>query len=137
MRETISNNTKSFNILNKLILNGFYDGNLSPNRFELERKKATSLLSANNYRIVGILNNVNRFELGFDFKFPINIAVKISIGIGIIFSIVSITYGYWYLPIPFFVIPFLIAFINFQLKKKKEINLLTSKFLELYKTEYE
>ena len=136
MKETISNNKKSFNVLNKLILNGFYDGNISPNRIEFERKKFPSFLSVNNHRIIGILNSENKFELGFDFKFPLNRVVKIAIGIGIIFSIISLAYGNWFLPIPFFIVPFLIMFIDFKLKKKKEISLLTSKFLELYKSEY-
>ena len=66
-----------------------------------------------------------------------NIVVKIAIGIGIVFSIISLAYGNWFLPIPFFIVPFLITYIDFELKKKKEISLLTSKFLELYKSEYE
>ncbi len=137
MKETISNNNKSLNILNKLILNGFYDGNISPNRIEFERKKFPPFFSVSNHRIIGTLNSENKYELGFEFKFPLNIAVKIAIGIGIIFSIISIAYRNWFLPIPFFIIPFLITFIDFELKKKKEISLLTSKFLELYKSEYE
>ena len=136
MTETISNNEKSFNILNKLILNGFYDGNISPNRIELNRKYGL-FNSGGNHRIIGILNSENKFELNFDFKFPMNIAVKITIGIGIVFSIISLAYGNWFLPIPFFIIPFLITFFDFRLKKKKEINLLTSKFMEIYKSEYE
>ena len=136
MTETISNNEKSFNILNKLILNGFYDGNISPNRIELNRKNGL-FNSGGNHRIIGILNSENKFELDFDFKFPMNVAVKIAIGIGIVFSIISLAYGNWFLPIPFFILPFLITFIDFRLKKKKEINLLTSKFLEIYKAEYE
>jgi len=136
MTETISNNEKSFNILNKLILNGFYDGHISPNRIELNRKKGL-FNSGDNHRIIGILNRDNKFELDFDFKFPMNVAVKIAIGIGIVFSIVSLIYGNWLLPIPFFIVPFLIIFIDFKLIKKKEISLLTSKFLELYVSEYE
>ena len=136
MTETISNNEKSFNILNKLILNGFYDGNISPNRIELNRKYGL-FNSGGNHRIIGILNSENKFELNFDFKFPMNIAVKIAIGIGIVFSIISLAYGNWFLPIPFFITPFLITFFDFRLKKKKEINLLTSKFMEIYKSEYE
>ncbi|MGX1928873.1 hypothetical protein [Flagellimonas sp. 2504JD4-2] len=136
MTETISNNEKSLNILNKLILNGFYEGNISPNRIELSRKYGLFSWSYN-HRIIGILNSENKFELVFDFKFPMNIAVKVAIGIGIIFTIVSLIYGNWFLPIPFFILPFLIIYIDFKLKKKKEITLLTSKFLELYKSEYE
>ena len=136
MTDTISNNEKSFNILNKLILNGFYDRNISPNRIELNRKYGL-FNSGGNHKIIGILNSENKFELDFDFKFPMNVAVKIAIGIGIVFSIISLAYGNWFLPIPFFILPFLITFIDFRLKKKKEINLLTSKFLEIYKAEYE
>lgn len=136
MKETISNNEKSFNILNKLILNGFYDGTVSPSRIELNRKYGL-FNSGGNHKIIGILNNENQFELGFDFKSPMNIAVKIVIGIGIVFSIISLAYGNWLLPILFFIVPFLIAYFDFKLKKKKEITLLTSKFLEIYKSEYE
>ena len=136
MTETISNNEKSFNILNKLILNGFYDGKIGPKRIELNRKYGL-FNSGGNHRIVVILNDENKFELDFDFKSPINIAVKIAIGIGLAFSITSLFYGKWFLTIPFFIVPFLITYIDFKLKKKKEITLLTSKFLELYKSEYE
>jgi|SRR5690606_12653122 len=136
MKETISNNEKSLNILNKLILNGFYDGNIGPNRIELSRKYGL-FNSGGNHKIVGILNNENKFELDFDFKKLIGINVKIVIVIGIIFSIVSLVKGNWLLPILIFVVPFFISFISFKLKKKKEIDHLTSKFLELYKSEYE
>ncbi len=136
MTETISNNEKSFNILNKLILNGFYDGNISPNKIELIRKYGI-FNSGGNHRIIGILNSENKFELNFDFKFPLNVIVKVAIGIGFIFSLLSLVYGNWFLAIPFFILPFLITYIDFKLRKKKEINLLTSKFLELYKAEYE
>ena len=135
MTNTISNNEKSFNILNKLILNGFYEGSISPNRIELSRKYGLFNWSYN-HRIIGILNSENKFELDFDFKFPMNITVKVAIGIGIIFSIISLAYGNWFLPIPFFILPFLITYVDFKLKKKKEISLFTSKFLELYKSEY-
>ena len=136
MTETISNNEKSFNILNKLILNGFYDGKIGPNRIELNRKYGLFNWGGN-HKIIGILNEENRFELDFDFKSPMNVAVKVAFGIGIIFYIVSLVYGNWFLPIPFFIVPFLITNIDFKLKKKKEINILNSKFLELYKLEYE
>lgn len=136
MTETISNNEKSFKILNKLILNGFYDGNISPNKIQLSRKYGIFNWSYN-HRIIGILNSENKFELDFDFKFPMNIAVKIAIGIGIVFSIICLAFENWFLPIPFFIVPFLITYIDFKLKKKKEISLLTSKFLDLYKSEYE
>ncbi|MEL0456163.1 hypothetical protein WJN01_08000 [Flavobacteriaceae bacterium SZ-1-7] len=135
MTETISNNEKSFHILNKLILNGFYHGNISPNRIELYRKRGI-FNSGGNYRIIGILNNDNKFELFFDFKFPMNILIKIAIGIGIVCSLISLAYENWILPIPFFIVPFLITYTDFKLKKKKEISLLTSKYLELYKSEF-
>ena len=137
MRETILNNKKSFNVFNKWILNGFYSGTISPDRIEFEREKTPSILTVNNYRIIGTLNSENKFELDFDYKFLMNIMVKFAIGLGLVFSIVSLINGNWFLPIPFFIISFLIMFIDFKLKKKKEIELFTSKFLELYNSKYE
>lgn len=84
MKQTISNNEKSINILNKLILNGFYDGIISPNRFDLNRKYGI-FKSGGHYRIIGILNGDNKFELAFDFKSSMKIVVKVATGTGIIF----------------------------------------------------
>ena len=137
MKEIISNNEKSLNILNKLILNGFYDGNISTNRIELKRKKGLFNSSASNHRIIGTLNNENKFELDFDFKKSFRVVVKIAKGIGIILFIALFIKGNWFLTIPFFIVPFLIVSVNLKLEKKKEIKLLTSKYLELYKSEYE
>ncbi len=53
MKETILNNEKSFKILNRLILSGYYEGSISPQRFVFER----NIFPSKNYRIVGVLNN--------------------------------------------------------------------------------
>ena len=63
MRETILNNKKSFNVFNKLILNGFYSGTISPDRIEFEREKTPSILTVNNYRIIGTLNSEKKLNL--------------------------------------------------------------------------
>ncbi|MFD1015519.1 hypothetical protein [Winogradskyella rapida] len=132
MKQTITKNEKAFKILNKLILNGFYDGSISPERFELTPTRFT-----NNYRLIGILNKENKFELKFAYKYPMNIASKVAIGVGILISIISMVKGNWLIPVFFFVIPFLITYIGFKIKERKEIDLFTSKYLEFYKTEYE
>jgi hypothetical protein len=132
MKQTITKNDKAFKILNQLILNGFYNGSISPEKFEL-----TPTRFINNHRIIGILNNDNKFELKFDYKYTMNIASKFTIGIGLLFSIISLIKGNWLFPIFFFIIPFLIAYIAFKVKERKEIQLFTSKFLEFYKTAFE
>ena len=132
MKQTIPKNDKAFKILNQLILNGFYNGNVGPERFEL-----TPTRFINNHRLIGILTKENKFELKFDYKYPMNIASKVVIGIGILISIISLIKGNWFLPIFFFIIPFLIAYIGLNIRKRKEIDLFTSKFLEIYKTKYE
>lgn len=135
MKPTISNNEASIKILNQLILNGFYEGSISPNSIEFERKR--TFIYANNHRIIGTLNSDNKFELDFDFKFPLNIVIKGAIGVGIIVAIGALAQGNWLVPILFVLLPFLVIYIDFQLKKKKEIARFTSKFLELYKLEYD
>lgn len=131
MKQTITKSDQNLKILNKLVANGFYNGYVGTEKFELIRNHFP-----NNYRIIGILNNENKFELNFYFKKPTNVVVKIAIGIGLVFSIILLVNGTWFLTLPFFIIPFLITFIDFKLKKKKEIKLLISKLLEFYKSEY-
>ena len=104
MKQTITKNDKAFKILNKLILNGFYNGSVSPERFELTPTRFT-----NNHRLIGVLNKENKFELKFDYKYPMNIAFKVAIGVGILISIISLVKGNWLIPVFFFIIHFLIS----------------------------
>lgn len=52
MKQTISKSQKNKQILNKLIIDGYYNGSISPERFELTRNHFP-----NNHRIIGIINN--------------------------------------------------------------------------------
>lgn len=136
MKETISNNKKSLFILNKLVQNGFYKGTVAPNKFELERN-VPSFVSAKNHQIIGTLNNDNKFEIDFKLKFPMDMLSKILFSLGVMFSIFWLIKRLWFLTIPFFIVPFLSITIYNKLKRKKEIKLFTSRFLELYKLEHE
>lgn len=130
MRQTITKSEKNLRILNKLIVNGFYNGYVGTEKFELMRNRFP-----NNHRLIGILNDTGNYDLKFDFKSPINIAAKLLLGLGILVSTIALIKGNWILPIAF-VIFGLIMLIDFKLKEKKEINLFTDKLLEFHKTEY-
>lgn len=133
MRETLPNNNKSFIILNQLISKNHYEGSISKTRIEFVRKK----FRPNCYRVIRVLNDENKFVLRFDYKFPMNIAAKVTVVFGIFVSIISLVKGNWLFALAFFVIPFAFIFLTFHSKKNKEIELFTSKFLELYNSEYE
>ena len=130
MRQTITKSDKNLKILNKLIVNGFYNGYVGTEKFELMRNRFP-----NNHRLIGILNETGNYELKFDFKSPMNILAKILLGFGILISIISLIKGNWILPIAIGVFG-LIIIIDFKLKEKKEINLFTDKLLEFHKTEF-
>jgi len=129
MRQTITKSDKNLKILNELIVNGFYNGYVGTEKFELMRNRFP-----NNHRLIGILNETGNYDLKFDLKSPMNILVRILLGLGILISLISLIKGIWVLPIVFVVFG-LIMFADFKLKEKKEINLFTDKLLEFHKTE--
>lgn len=118
-------------ILNKLITAGLYTGYIGPEKFELRRNHFP-----NNHRLIGILNEHEKYEVKFDFKFPMNIAAKILLALGILVSVIAGIKGNWFLPLSIVVMGILLL-VDFKLKQKKEIDLFTNKFLELYQREYE
>ena len=129
MRQTITKSDKNLKILNKLIVNGFYNGYVETEKFELMRNRFP-----NNHRLIGILNDAGNYDLKFDFKSPMNILSKVLLGLGILISIISLFKGNWILPIVFVVFG-LIMFVDFKLKEKKEISLFTDKLLDFHKAE--
>jgi len=131
MRQTITKNEKNLKILNKLILNGFYNGYVGIEKFELMPNRFP-----NNHRLIGILNDTGSYNLKFDFKSPLNILARLLLGLGILSSIISLIKESWIFPIVVIIFG-LILFSDFKLKEKKEINLLTDKLLEFHKTEYD
>ena len=135
MKQTITVNERSINILNKLVLNRHYSGTITPLRFEFERKNGL-LNNTGNYILTGNVNSDREYELDLELRFPMNYIKNFLIVFGILFSIVSLIFQYWYLPILFVAVPFTVYYINFKLRRKKEIDHFTSKFLELYKLEY-
>lgn len=130
MRQTITKSDRNLKILNKLIVNGFYNGYVGIEKFELMRNRFP-----NNHRLIGTLNDTGNYDLKFDFKSPMNILAKILLGFGILISIISLIKGNWILPIALGIFG-LIIIVDFKLKEKKEINLFTDKLLEFHKTEF-
>lgn len=129
MRQTITKSDKNLRILNKLIVNGFYNGYVGTEKFELMRNRFP-----NNHRLIGTVNDTGNYDLKFVFKSPMNILAKVSLVLGILISIISMIKGNWILPIVFIVFG-VIMFADFKLKEKKEINLFTDKLLEFHKTD--
>ena len=130
MKQTITKSDKNLKILNKLIMNGFYNGYIGSEKFELMRNRFP-----NNYRLIGILNDDGNYDLKFDYKPPMNIAAKFLLVFGILISLISLLKGNWLLPVASVVFG-LIFFAGYKLEEKKEINLFTDKLLEFHKAEY-
>lgn len=131
MKQTITKNDKNINILNHLIVNGFYSGYIETERFELIPNRFP-----NNHRIIGILNNEGNYDLKFDLKSPMEIMAKILLGFGTLISIIFLIKGIWIVPIALIISGFIIL-IDFKAKEKKEINILRNKLLEFHKSEYD
>ena len=71
MIQTITKTERSINTLYKLISSGYYEGEIGDEKFELCRTKFPV-----NYRIIGTLNENEKYEISFDYIFPMNIAAK-------------------------------------------------------------
>ena len=133
MKETITKNKKSLSILNKLIQNQYYNGFVESEKFELTRNDFPS-----NYKLIGTLNDNEKFIISSSLKIELFLSRKILAIIGIILSITSfiLMSKYWIVFTIIFVST-LVIYLGIKITGKKEIKLLTSKFLELYKSEYE
>ncbi|WP_241489655.1 hypothetical protein [Lacinutrix algicola] len=110
-------------------MNGFYNGYVGTEKFELMRNRFP-----NNHRLIGTVNDTGNYDLKFVFKSPMNILAKVLLVLGILISIISLIKGNWILPIVFIIFG-VIMFADFKLKEKKEINLFTDKLLEFHKTD--
>ncbi|WP_178986257.1 hypothetical protein [Winogradskyella helgolandensis] len=131
MKETIPKNEKSLHILNKLIQNGHYNGYIELEKFELTRN-----YFPNNYFIIGTLNADRKFEIKSYLKIRKILKDKFLALIGIALSLFSFIHlkSYWLVLIISALLLLLIYFIT-KIKKKKEIKIFTTKFLDIYKME--
>jgi len=78
------------------------------------------------------LNKEGKYVLKLDFKSPLHILAKFLIVLVITASTILLVKGSWFFPSIFLTIG-VMSFLNFKLKEKKEITLLTNKILEAYK----
>ncbi|WP_324027818.1 hypothetical protein QSV08_07695 [Maribacter sp. BPC-D8] len=131
MKQTITKNDKSLKILNKLIANGFYNGYVGPEKFELLPNHFP-----NNHRIIGILNDDEKYDVKFDFIYPMSIAAKVLLGFGVLMTGISILKGDWRILLAS-VVTGLVIITEFKIKQRKEIKRFTNKFLEFDKAESE
>lgn len=125
MSQTITKNHKNISILHKLISSGHYKGVIKPNGFELKRRDFP-----NNFEIIGILRENEKFFLDSGFVKPQKYFVKafnilgILVALGLIFLNSS-----WVIAILYFVIR-LISHVYVRVKSTKEMEIFTGKFLE-------
>jgi hypothetical protein len=129
LKTKIKKSDKNLQVLHKLISNGFYEGYVRAEKFELSRKNFP-----NNYKFIGILNDEGSYELKFGLKFPMSIAATVLLAIGTLFLVISLWRGS-YLFLVIFLIIGLIIFLDFKLKEKKETNYFTDRFIKIREIE--
>ncbi|WP_075340496.1 hypothetical protein [Tenacibaculum agarivorans] len=131
MKTVLKNNKELFRILNKLILDKYYEGNISPNQFELLRDNFP-----NNIRVLGKLNEEGDFDITYDYKFPTNYSFRIFL------AIISIAIVFFIFQKNWFVVLILLflelgLLLSFRLKGRKEKELFLDHFIDFKKRAYE
>lgn len=129
MKRIVSNSDKTINALNRLITSGYYKGYVGTKKIEFIRD-----CFPNNYRLVGVLNDDNNYELKLDFIQPLNIFSRILFVIGFICSVVGLVLGNWKFIVVFLLIS-LFIFMVFKSKERKEMDVFLNKLLQLDKAE--
>tara|TARA_R110001632_G_C11240566_1_gene407647 strand:+ start:254 stop:652 length:399 start_codon:yes stop_codon:yes gene_type:complete len=126
MKQSILKNPKNISILHQLISSGYYVGFVKPDSFELKRKK-----SLNNFGVIGILGNNQKFLVKPDFTGPMKYFVKLLNILGVIIAIGLIFIkSNWIIAILYFVIR-LSAQVYINIQSEKEVQIFSSKFIEL------
>jgi hypothetical protein len=128
MKTSISNNSKTITILNKLIENGYYKGTIEKDKFEL------TSTCPNHFMIKGTLNNSNKFDLKQDESYTMIYLKNFIFSIGSIVSIVLVAIGNWF-PLVAFIIISLFLIASSKLGERKIIKLFLDKYFEIEKRE--
>lgn len=125
MNQTITKNHKNISILHKLISSGHYKGVINPDGFELKRRNFP-----NNFEVIGVLNENEKFFLESNFAKPQKYFVKAFNILGILVSLGLIFINSnWIIGILYFVIR-LVSHVYVMIKSTKEMEIFTGKFLE-------
>lgn len=125
MKQVITKTPKNVLILHKLISSGLYKGFVGPKGFELTRKSFPT-----NFGITGILYENGKYIVKSNFIKPLNYFEKIFNLIGILISIgILIFKSNWVILLLYFGLR-LISYLYIKVKREKEIELFTIKFLE-------
>lgn len=128
MKQTLTKNDKNIKTLTTLLANGYYNGYVEAEKFELLPNRWP-----NNHRLIGTLNSDGKYDLKFDYTVAISIGMKFLFAFGILGSIIFLSIGNWILPL-IFVACGLLLFANFKLKEKKEMTYFIDKLIEFQKT---
>ena len=125
MNLTITKNHKNISILHKLISSGHYKGVIKSDGFELKRKNFP-----NNFEIIGILAENEKFFLQSVFKKPQKYFVKAFNILGVLVSLgLFFVKSNWIVAVLYFVIR-VISHVYVRVKSTKEMEIFTGKFLE-------
>lgn len=110
--------------LYKLISSGYYKGEIQENRFDLMRTDFVV-----NHKIIGVLNSNGKFDTKSINKNPL--AFNIFLIISTILSTLSFFNFIWIVSLIFVI--FLIPILGMEYyKRRKEMNIFTSKFLSFH-----
>lgn len=118
----LENNEKLFKVLNHLVLDKHYEGNISPEYFEFQRTSKSS-----NIRIIGKLTNENNFTLSHDYVFPTNYSFRIFLLILLLVGIYFIFQNNWF-PVILFIVLSIGLIMSFRVKGEKQKELFIDQF---------
>ncbi|WP_299833624.1 hypothetical protein [uncultured Tenacibaculum sp.] len=116
------NNDTLFKVLNQLVLDKHYEGNISQEYFEFARTS-----KSNNIRIIGKLTSENNFILSHDYVFPTNYSFRIFLLI-LLFADVYFIYKNNWFPVILFLVLSVGLIMSFRVKGNKQKELFIDQF---------
>ncbi|WP_299712913.1 hypothetical protein [uncultured Tenacibaculum sp.] len=122
METILENNDTLFKVLNQLVLDKHYEGNISPEYFEFARTS-----KSNNIRIIGKLTSENNFILSHDYVFPTNYSFRIFLLI-LLFADVYFIYKNNWFPVILFLVLSVGLIMSFRVKGNKQKELFIDQF---------
>ena len=122
METILENNDTLFKVLNQLVLDKHYEGNISQEYFEFVRTS-----KSNNIRIIGKLTSENNFSLSHDYVFPTNYSFRIFLLILLLADVYFIYKNNWF-PVILFLVLSVGLIMSFRVKGNKQKELFIDQF---------
>ncbi len=122
METILENNDTLFKVLNQLVLDKHYEGNISQEYFEFARTS-----KSNNIRIIGKLTSENNFILSHDYVFPTNYSFRTFLLILLLADVYFIYKNNWF-PVILFLVLSVGLIMSFRVKGNKQKELFIDQF---------